>query len=280
MRGILKRIVTFVSMVNKNQALSVGTVIRSRENSYTIEKVLGQGAFGITYRASTLIAMKLGKAKVRVALKEFFAEELDSRNRDGSVAPRTDGGIAQKYAKAFQRESENLSKMDHPGIIHVLEAFEANGTYYYSMEYISGGSLNDKVKDVGMPEEEALPLLYKAAYIDEKNLNTVRSIGWCLIMLGDYAKAEEYLTKIQEEQQNYNDLLNLGHCLYAQGQIQEAFAAYRRGHELSQQKENGHNDFITDFKRDYLALKLQGKGNHTSMPLMIDAICDVPPVSS
>ena len=148
-------------MVNKNQALSVGTVIRSRENSYTIEKVLGQGAFGITYRASTLIAMKLGKAKVRVALKEFFAEELDSRNKDGSVAPRTDGGIAQKYAKAFQRESENLSKMDHPGIIHVLEAFEANGTYYYSMEYISGGSLNDKVKDVGMPEEEALPLLAK-----------------------------------------------------------------------------------------------------------------------
>ena len=125
---------------------------------------------------------------------------------------------------------------------------------------------------------EALPLLFKAAYIDESNLNTIRSISWCLIMQGDYAKAEEYLQKLPEERRNYNDLLNLGHCLYAQERIQEAFSSYRRGHELSQQKGNGHNDFITDFKRDYQALKLQDKGNHTSMPLMLDAICDVPPV--
>lgn len=127
--------------------------------------------------------------------------------------------------------------------------------------------------------DEALPLLFKAAYIDEANLYTLRSIAWCLIMQGDYAKAEEYLRKIGDEQHNYNDLLNLGHCLYAQGLIQEAFTAYRRGHELSQQNENGHNDFVTDFKRDYKTLRLQGKGNHTSMTLMLDAICDVPPVS-
>ncbi len=126
--------------------------------------------------------------------------------------------------------------------------------------------------------DEALPLLFKAAYLDELNLNTLRSIAWCLIMQGDYAKATEYLNKIGDEQRNYNDLMNLGHCLYAQGQIQEAFTAYRRGHELSQQNENGHNDFITDFKRDYKTLKLQDKGNHTSMSLMLDAICDVPPL--
>ena len=144
---------------NKNQALPPGTVVRSRESSYTIEKVLGQGAFGITYRASTLMAKQLGRAKVRVALKEFFAQDLDSRSADGTVTARTEGGIAHKYAKAFQRESQNLSKMDHPGIVHVLEAFEANGTYYYSMEYISGGSLDDKVKGNGIPEAEALPLI-------------------------------------------------------------------------------------------------------------------------
>ena len=126
--------------------------------------------------------------------------------------------------------------------------------------------------------DEALPFLFKAAYLDELNLNTLRSIAWCLIMQGDYAKATEYLNKIGDEQRNYNDLMNLGHCLYAQGQIQEAFTAYRRGHELSQQNENGHNDFITDFKRDYKTLKLQDKGNHTSMSLMLDAICDVPPL--
>ena len=146
-------------MANLNQALPPGTVVRSNESSYTIEKVLGQGAFGITYRASTLMGMQLGQAKVRVALKEFFAQDLDSRSADGTVMARTENGIAHKYAKAFQRESQNLSKLDHPGIVHVLEAFEANGTYYYSMEYISGGSLDDKVKGNGIPEAEALQLI-------------------------------------------------------------------------------------------------------------------------
>ena len=151
-----------------------GTVIRGAENVYTIEKVLGQGTFGITYRASTTMTGKLGKAKVWVALKEFFVEELDARNRDGSVKSRTENSIAHKYAKAFQRESENLSKMDHPGIVHVLEAFEANGTYYYSMEYLAGGSLDDKVKGTGIPEKEALNLIFPIAdalsYMHERKM--------------------------------------------------------------------------------------------------------------
>ena len=145
------------------EALIPGTVIRGTEYVYTIEKVLGQGTFGITYRASTTMKGRLGKAKVRVALKEFFVEELDSRNRDGGVMLRTENSIAHKYAKAFQRESENLSRMDHPGIVHVLEAFEANGTYYYSMEYLAGGSLDDKVKGTGIPEKEALNLIVRIA---------------------------------------------------------------------------------------------------------------------
>ena len=148
-------------MYKFKQALPLGTVIRSKENVYTIEKVLGQGSFGITYLASTYVKGNRGQARVFVALKEFFAEELDARLRDGSVAPRTMDGISHKYAKAFQRESENLSKMDHPGIVHVMEAFEANGTYYYSMEYLSGGSLDDKVRGGGMPEADALPLIAK-----------------------------------------------------------------------------------------------------------------------
>ena len=148
-------------MYKFKQALPLGTVIRSKENVYTIEKVLGQGSFGITYLASTYVKGNRGQARVFVALKEFFAEELDARLRDGSVAPRTMDGISHKYAKAFQRESENLSKMDHPGIVHVMEAFDANGTYFYSMEYLSGGSLDDKVRGDGMPEEEALPLIAK-----------------------------------------------------------------------------------------------------------------------
>lgn len=146
---------------SKNKALPAGTVLRGAAYTYTIEKVLGQGAFGITYLASTLIKGPLGDLSMPVALKEFFAKDLDSRTEDGVVTARTDDGVAYRYAKAFQRESLNLSKMKHPGIVKVLEAFPANGTYYYSMEYLSGGSLDDKVKGEGIPEEEALPIIAK-----------------------------------------------------------------------------------------------------------------------
>ena len=144
-----------------NKALPAGTVLRGAVYTYTIEKVLGQGAFGITYLASTLIKGPLGDLSMSVAVKEFFAKDLDSRDKDGVVTARTDDGVAYRYAKAFQRESQNLSKMKHAGIVRVLEAFPANGTYYYSMEYLSGGSLDDKVKGEGIPEEEALPMIAK-----------------------------------------------------------------------------------------------------------------------
>ena len=142
-------------------SLPVGTILKGNVYTYTIEEKLGQGSFGITYLASTMIKGPLGEVEVQVTVKEFFAKELDSRMSDGTVSTRTANGIAYKYAKAFKRESENLSKMNHPGIVKVLEAFEANGTCYYSMEYLSGGSLDDKVKGVGIPEIEALPYIEK-----------------------------------------------------------------------------------------------------------------------
>ena len=141
------------------QALPAGTILRGGTYSYRIRSVLGQGSFGITYLASTSMRGPLGEVAVPVAVKEFFASELDSRRPDGSVLSRTEGGVAHKYAKAFQRESLNLSGLKHPGIVNVLEAFEANGTYYYSMEYLPGGTLDAKVKGVGMPEKEALMMV-------------------------------------------------------------------------------------------------------------------------
>ena len=144
---------------NMNHTLAPGTVLKGKEYTYTIRKVLGQGAFGITYLVSTAVPGPLGTVDVQMALKEFFSKELDSRNTDGTVKARTADGIAHRYAQAFIRESMNLSRMKHPGIVNVLEAFEANGTYYYSMAYLAGGNLDEKVKGKGIPEEEAVRLI-------------------------------------------------------------------------------------------------------------------------
>ena len=145
----------------KNQSLPAGTILRGPVYTYTIETVLGQGAFGITYLASTSVAGPLGEIEVPVAIKEFFAKELNDRHEDGSVSAPSSGSMAAKYGKSFQRESENLSRMKHKGIVKVLESFEANGTYYYSMEYYGGGTLDDKVNGRGLPEGEALEMVHK-----------------------------------------------------------------------------------------------------------------------
>ena len=146
---------------DKNVALQPGTTLRGKVYTYTIEEELGQGAFGITYLATIMVQGPLGEIPTQVTVKEFFVKELDTRLSDGTVSVRTEDGISYRYAKAFLRESENLAKMKLPGIVNVLEAFEANGTYYYSMEYLPGGSLDDKVRGAGMPENEALPLILK-----------------------------------------------------------------------------------------------------------------------
>lgn len=62
-----------------NQALPIGTVLQGKAYSYTIEQVLGQGSFGITYLASFAVLGPLGEITAVAAVKEYFAQELDER---------------------------------------------------------------------------------------------------------------------------------------------------------------------------------------------------------
>lgn len=130
-------------------ALPVGTVLKGASHTYTIQKVLGQGTFGITYLATVQIAGALGSinTNIPVAIKEFFMRDFNGRT-DTTVTSVTNGSkdnLCDNYKKKFIREAKNLSKLQHDNIIKVIEAFEANNTVYYAMEYIKGGSLDDQI---------------------------------------------------------------------------------------------------------------------------------------
>ena len=70
----------------------------------------------------------------------------------------------EQYRRKFVKEANNLAKLRHPHIINVIEVFEENGTVYYSMPYLSGGSLQEYVKVHGMlSEAEAMKYIKQIA---------------------------------------------------------------------------------------------------------------------
>lgn len=141
------------------QELKQGTPLQG--GKYIIKRVLGQGGFGITYLAEQV---SLGRD---VAIKEFIMK--DSCVRDGAsseVSVPTTGSAVQveQYRKKFLKEARTLAGLDHPNIVSVIDVFEENGTVYYSMPFLPGGSLNDVVKSKGrLPDQEALHYIQQVA---------------------------------------------------------------------------------------------------------------------
>ncbi|MBU3854885.1 MAG: SEL1-like repeat protein [Candidatus Paraprevotella stercoravium] len=143
-----------------DHTLKLNTSLQGKSYTYTIQKVLGQGTFGITYLATTQIkvAGALGELEttMQVAVKEFFMREINGRE-DNTVTSGSKGGLYDKYKQKFAHEAKNLSKLHHPNIVKVLEYFEANNTVYYAMEYVEGGSLDEYIaQKKGLSEEECV----------------------------------------------------------------------------------------------------------------------------
>lgn len=145
-----------------HHGLKPGTSLRGA--TYRIEKVLGQGSFGITYLATAKFTTQgnLGKMDVeaKVAIKEFFMGEVNGRSEDGSTVEGSTGSVFSNYRKKFKKEAENLSKLEHPNIVKVFDVFDENNTTYYVMEFLEGQNLDDYIKQCGFIEEsEAIKII-------------------------------------------------------------------------------------------------------------------------
>ena len=120
---------------------------------YKIERVLGQGGFGITYLA------KYTSNGRKVAIKELFINGVNDRDHNEvTVSNRMNDDFFDKQKEKFQKEAKRLKSLKNEHIVRVYDVFEGNGTVYYAMDLIKGESLADKMKREGRPltEDEAL----------------------------------------------------------------------------------------------------------------------------
>ena len=113
---------------------------------YTIEKVLGQGGFGITYLGIDELHEK------KVAIKEFFPQGIVTRNIEYEDAVTvTFVGEKDNYEKGkerFLKEARTMAKFSKDeGIVKALDFFEINNTAYIVMEYLEGVTLKQYLRE-------------------------------------------------------------------------------------------------------------------------------------
>ena len=124
---------------SSNNALAVGSVV----GDFTIQGLVGEGGFGIVYRAFDNVMQR------EVAVKEYMPNALARRRPDGGVELR-----AQQYEetfnagrKSFVNEAKLLAQFDHKALVKVLRFFEANGTAYMVMPLYHGRTLKQILRE-------------------------------------------------------------------------------------------------------------------------------------
>ena len=123
-------------------ALPVGAGI----GRFVIASILGQGGFGITYRARD---EQLGRD---VAIKEYLPVSLAIRQDGVTVLPRSTKA-AEDFTwgrERFVAEGRTLASLhDAPAIVRVFDFLELNGTAYIVMELVRGETLEDRIRKQG-----------------------------------------------------------------------------------------------------------------------------------
>jgi serine/threonine protein kinase len=108
---------------------------------YRIESLIGRGGMAVVYRAEDL---RLGR---KVALKLLTPQLVDN----------------EQFRQRFIKESRLAASLDHPNIVPIYEAGEADGQLFIAMRYVIGHDLKGLLVNEGgqLPGDRTLRLFHQ-----------------------------------------------------------------------------------------------------------------------
>jgi serine/threonine-protein kinase len=128
---------TFTSEEN-----SATTLTGQRIGGYRIVDRLGRGGMGTVYKAEQIDLQRL------VALKVISEEHTKDED----------------FVQLFVHEARAAAKLNHPNIVQVYDVKRHGALYYFSMEFVAGGSVQDVLnKQRKVPVDQAVPWVADAA---------------------------------------------------------------------------------------------------------------------
>ncbi len=127
----------------------------SRIAEFEINEVLGEGGFGVVYRATD---RQLDR---QVALKEYMPSSLAVRRPDQSVGPRSQAcrEAFDLGRRSFVNEARLLAQFEHPSLARIHRYWEQHGTAYIVMPLYRGVTLKEHLKQHPQPSEAWLRAL-------------------------------------------------------------------------------------------------------------------------
>lgn len=120
---------------------SRGPVIGSGQTfgDYELISPLGQGGMGVVYKARQNAANRL------VALKIIRPDRMSNMTE---VTQR-------RMVERFKAEAHAAARLQHDNLVTVYDVGEIDGCHYFSMQYVEGGSLSDRISDRSLDNREA-----------------------------------------------------------------------------------------------------------------------------
>lgn len=113
-----------------------GEMAGRRFGDYMLLRVLGKGGMGLVFEARQISLNRI------VALKMMRGDWQNEKGR-----------------KQFKREAQAIAGLDYPHIVKILDAGEVNGSPYYTMTVMAGGSLAERLPEFTRQTRQAVEIV-------------------------------------------------------------------------------------------------------------------------